>query len=216
MVPTEADRARTAAAARLFEGKKAMYATSTAGTNLRMPIGQYPIIQEYGLVDQPGRWDHWPSGFVFTWSNEGQTEGTVVLDRGDILLPMKSYIQSPIELTVERGYVTKIDGGLDADLLTEYMASFRDPEAYAVSHLGFGLQKRAYWSTLALYDREATLAMDSRAFNGNFLFSMGPNNEVGGSRATACHIDLPMRGCTVRLDDLEVVTAGEVHEELLA
>jgi 2,5-dihydroxypyridine 5,6-dioxygenase len=214
LVPTLEDRERVAAAARIFEGKKAMHVTSRAGTNVRMPLGQYPVVQEYGLVDQPGRWDHWPSGFILTWANEGEVEGTIVLDRGDILLPMKSYVQSPVTITIEKGFATSIEGGLDAELLCEYMASFNDLEAYAISHIGYGLQKRAYWSTLSLYDREATIAMDARAFNGNFLFSMGPNNEVGGTRSTPCHIDIPMRNCSVALDDVFVVREGKVVEEL--
>lgn len=214
LVPTPEDRERVATAARIFEGKKAMYVTSKAGTNVRMPLGQYPVVQEYGLVDQPGRWDHWPSGFILTWPNEGEVEGTIVLDKGDILLPMKSYVQSPITITIKKGFATSIEGGLDAELLNEYMASFNDPEAYAISHIGYGLQKRAFWSTLSLYDREATIAMDARAFNGNFLFSMGPNNEVGGTRSTPCHIDIPMRNCCVALDDVHVVREGKVVEEL--
>lgn len=215
MVPTEADRARTAAAARLLQGAREMRVTSAAGTALRCPLGEYPAIQEYGFVDEPGRWDHWPSGFVLTWPNERGAQGRIVLDAGDILLPMKSYVQSPIELTVEAGFVTAIDGGLDAELLKDYMASFEDPEAYAISHIGWGLQKRARWSTLGLYDREASIGMDARAFDGNFLFSLGPNNEAGGSRATACHIDIPMRRCSVALDGREVVREGRVVEALL-
>src|SRR3546814_17362959 len=80
------------------------------------------------------------------------------------------------------------------------MTAFNDPEAYAISHIGWGLQPRARWSTLGLFDREATLGMDARAFEGNFLFSLGPNTEAGGTRTPACHIDIPMRNCTVSLD----------------
>jgi 2,5-dihydroxypyridine 5,6-dioxygenase len=133
-----------------------------------------------------------------------------VLDRGDILLPQKCYVQEPVELTLVNGYCTRIDGGVDAALLADYMASFNDPEAYAMSHIGWGLQPRARWSTLGLYDREATIGMDARAFEGNFLCSLGPNNEAGGSRTTACHIDIPIRNCTVRLDGVDVVTRGKV------
>ncbi|MFL9927262.1 2,5-dihydroxypyridine 5,6-dioxygenase [Herbaspirillum lusitanum] len=210
MVPSADDRERVSRAARLLEGKKEMHITSAAGTDLRCPLGEFPVIQEYGFVDQPGRWDHWPSGFVLTWPNERQTNGTLVIDRGDILLPMKSYAQEAIVVTVENGFVTHIDGGLDAELLSEYMASFKDPEAYAMSHIGWGLQPRAQWSTLAMYDREATIGMDARAFEGNFLFSFGPNNEAGGSRTTACHIDIPLRRCTVSLDGEPVVKDGKV------
>lgn len=210
MVPNEDDRARVLAAAKRLQGAKEMTVVSDAGTQLRCPLGQYPVITEYGLCDEPGRWDHWPSGFVLTWPNEGATQGTIVIDKGDILLPQKGYVTEPITLTVKDGFVTKIDGGVDAELLSTYMETFKDPDSYAMSHIGWGLQPRAHWATLGLYDREATSGMDARAFEGNFLFSLGPNNEVGGSRATACHIDIPLRACTVRLDGQDVVRQGKV------
>ncbi len=212
MEPTREDRERALAAAAQLKQARQMRVTSAAGTDLVCPLGQYPCVSEYGFVDQPGRWDHWPSGFAFTWPNEGQTQGTIVLSKGDILLPMKSYVGEPIALTVQDGFVTDIAGDVEADMLREYMESFNDPEAYAISHIGWGLQKRAYWSTLGLYDREATIGMDARAVSGNFLFSLGPNNEAGGSRTTACHIDVPMRRCNVYLDDLQVVAEGKVLE----
>ncbi len=215
IVPTEEDYHRVSAGAALLTDKKLMHVTSAAGTDIRLPMGEFPVIKEYGFVDEPGRWDHWPSGFTFTWPNERQAQGRIVVDKGDILLPQKSYVTAPIILTVEDGFVTGIDGDVDADLLREYVASFDDPEAYAISHIGWGLQPRASWTALGLYDREATLGMDARAFNGNFLFSMGPNNEAGGNRTTTCHIDIPLRHCTVSLDGLEVVRDGQVVESLM-
>ncbi|ABE36140.1 Conserved hypothetical protein [Paraburkholderia xenovorans LB400] len=213
MVPSVEDRGRVKAAADRLARAKLMQVRNDAGTDLLCPLGQYPAISEYGFVDEPGRWDHWPSGFALTWPNEGETQGTIVLSPGDILLPQKSYIRSEIRLVMKDGFAVSIEGGMDADLLSEYMASFEDPEAYAMSHIGWGLQPRAHWSTLGLYDREATLGMDARAFEGNFLFSLGPNNEAGGTRTTACHIDIPMRNCTVTLDGEPVVTRGKVHAQ---
>lgn len=210
LVPTAADRARVKAAAARISAAREMSVVSAAGTDLRCPLGEFPAISEYGFVDEPGRWDHWPSGFVLTWPNERGANGKIVIDAGDILLPQKLYVRSPIELTVENGFATCIEGGVDAELLREYVASFRDPEAYAISHIGWGLQPRAHWTTLGLYDREATIGMDARAYEGNFLFSLGPNNEAGGSRTTTCHIDIPLRGCTVRLDGEDVVRQGVV------
>lgn len=210
LVPTEADRKRVKAAAERIGAAREMSVVSDAGTDLRCPLGEFPAISEYGFVDEPGRWDHWPSGFVLTWPNEGGARGKIVIDVGDILLPQKLYVRSAIELTVENGYATRIDGGVDAELLREYVASFKDPEAYAISHIGWGLQPRAHWTTLGLYDREATIGMDARAYEGNFLFSLGPNNEAGGNRTTTCHIDIPLRACTVRLDGEDVVRRGRV------
>lgn len=213
LMPTRLDRARVQAGARMIENARQMRVTSLAGTDLICALGQYPPVMEYGFVDEPGRWDHWPSGFILTWPDEGKSDGRIVIDCGDILLPLKSYVKAPIELTVRAGYVTAIDGGLDAELLKDYMEAFDDPEGYAMSHIGWGLQDRARWSTLSLYDREQTIGMDARAFAGNFLFSLGPNTEVGGSRNTACHIDVPLRGCTVSLDGLDVVRDGAVVME---
>lgn len=210
MVPTEADRARVKAAAARIEAAGTMHVTSPAGTDVRFRLGEFPAISEYGYVDEPGRWDHWPSGFVLTWPDEGSADGVIVIDRGDILLPQKSYVNDPIRLTVQGGYATHIEGGIDAQLLSEYMASFNDPEGYAISHIGWGLQPRASWTSLSLYDKEATIGMDARAFEGNFLFSLGPNNEAGGHRTTACHIDIPLRRCTVRLDGDTMVRDGKV------
>ncbi|MCY0387006.1 2,5-dihydroxypyridine 5,6-dioxygenase [Robbsia sp. Bb-Pol-6] len=210
LVPTLADKARVAAAAARIGAARQMRVTSPAGTDLTCPLGQFPVISEYGFVDEPGRWDHWPSGFVLTFPDDGQASGRIVIDRGDILLPQKRYVAEPIVLTVENGYAVRIEGGIDADLLNDYMAAFDDPEGYAISHIGWGLQPRARWSTLGLYDRESTIGMDARAFAGNFLFSLGPNNEAGGTRTTACHIDIPLRHCDVLLDGEAVVRRGVV------
>jgi 2,5-dihydroxypyridine 5,6-dioxygenase len=213
LVPTMEDRKRVLAAAKKLGSAKRMHVSSEAGTDLHLDLGDFPLLTEYGFVDEPGRWDHWPSGFLATWGNEGSARGKVVLDVGDILLPQKAYVQAPIEMSVEDGYIRKISGGLDAQLLKDYLGSFKDPEVFALSHVGWGMQDRAYWSVMGLYDREGSIAMDARAFSGNFLFSMGPNTEAGGSRNTPCHMDIPMRNCTVELDGKAVVRGGQLVED---
>lgn len=208
--PTLEDKRRVTAAGAILSKAKTMKVMSKAGTNIDCQLGEYPVLKEYGFADEPGRWDHWPSGFLCTWPNEKTARGTIVIDRGDILLPFKSYVQAPITLTIENGYVTKIDGGFDADFLRSYMDSFRDREVYAISHMGWGLQPRAQWTALGLYDKEATLGMDARAFYGNFLFSTGPNTEAGGKRDTPCHIDIPLRSCSLSLDGVPMTVNGDV------
>ncbi|GBQ23761.1 hypothetical protein AA12717_1585 [Gluconacetobacter sacchari DSM 12717] len=210
--PTMEDRTRVLAASAKLQVAKTMHVSSAAGTDVTFALGDYPMLEEYGFVDAPGRWDHWPSGFLATWSNEGSAEGMIVLAPGDILLPQKSYVTAPITLRLAGGYVRAIEGGYEAGHLRDYMESFGDPEAYAVSHIGWGLQWRAHWSVMGFYDREATIGMDPRACAGNFLWSTGPNNEAGGTRDTACHIDIPMCGCTVRLDGEAVVVDGNLVE----
>jgi len=212
-IPTEADRKRVLGASKLLQAAKQMHVTSPAGTDVTFKLGEFPTIREYGFCDEPGRWDHWPSGFLFTFANEGGSDGTIVIDRGDILLPQKNYLSEKITLDVRAGFVRNIEGGVDAELLREFMQAYNDPEAYAIAHIGWGMQPRCYWHTLSLLDREQTTGQDARSFEGNFLFSLGPNNEVGGPRKTPCHLDIPLRNCTVKVDDTVVVRDGKVIDE---
>ena len=47
-----------------------------------------------------------------------------------------------------------------------------------------------------------------RGFAGNFLFSTGPNTQGGGTRVTQGHYDLPMKDCTVYLDNDMIIDHG--------
>ncbi|SDC20883.1 2,5-dihydroxypyridine 5,6-dioxygenase [Acinetobacter boissieri] len=209
MLPTIEDKVRVKNAESILKTAKQMHVTSDAGTDFYAPLGQYPAVTEYGFADEPGRWDHWPSGFLFTWPNENQAEGILTIDVGDILLPFKMYVRDKITLEINKGMITNIHGGFEAEYLRDYMSYFNDPEVYGISHIGWGLQPRAQWTAMGLHDKNDGMCMDARAFDGNFLFSTGPNTEVGGSRKTPCHMDIPLRNCTIKLDDKIMVNKGK-------
>jgi len=139
--------------------------------------------------------------------------GTVVLAPGDVNLTFKEYLRSEVRLELEDDYVTSIDGpGVDAELFRSYLAAFDEPEAYAVSHVGWGMNEGARWEAMAMWDKADFNGTELRAFAGNFLISTGAN-EVAG-RFCRGHFDLPMRNCTVELDGEAVVTAGVLREDL--
>jgi len=83
-------------------------------------------------------------------------------------------------------------------------------EAYATSHVGWGVNLDARPEAMMMYDRRDINGTELRAFAGNFLFSTGANETAG--RFTACHFDYPMRGCTVELDGFKVVDAGRLTQ----
>ncbi len=93
-----------------MKNAKRMRVASPAGTDVTFKLGEYPTIAEYGFCEEPGRWDHWPSGFVFTFANEGGCDGTIVIDRGEILLPQKNYVSDKITLDDARGLCTQHRG----------------------------------------------------------------------------------------------------------
>ncbi len=50
------------------------------GHRRHLPAQPVPGDRQYGYVDTPGRWDHWPSGgFVYTGGDDDGVDGTVVL-----------------------------------------------------------------------------------------------------------------------------------------
>jgi 2,5-dihydroxypyridine 5,6-dioxygenase len=210
MVPTTDDKRGVQAAEKRLKAAKTMTVTSKAGTDLTMAMGQFPTLPQWGYSDEPGHWDHWPSGFVATWPNEGSAHGRVVIDVGDVLLPFKFYVQSKITLDIHDGFISRVDGGFDAKYLRKHLESYNDPAAFGVAHVGWGLHPKASWGALGLRDKGQSHGMDLRSFPGNFLFSTGPNAEAGGSNHSACHIDIPMADCSVALDGVPMTIDGVI------
>ncbi|MDT0306460.1 leucyl aminopeptidase [Streptomyces sp. DSM 44917] len=213
LLPTRELGERTEFAGELLRGARNLRITHESGTDVTYELGKYPVIAQTGYSDKPGGWDHWPSGFVFTGAHETGVNGRVVLAPGTIVYPFKDYIRTPIDIRIEEGMITDIRGDLDAELMKDYMAQFNDPNGYAISHIGWGLNEKALWSCLKMDTRG--IGQEGRAFYGNVLFATGPNQELGGSNDSPCHLDIPMRGCSLFLDDRQVIDTGDlVIEEM--
>jgi 2,5-dihydroxypyridine 5,6-dioxygenase len=196
-----------------------MRATSPAGTDLTISLQGAVCGGNWGYTARPGTMTHWPGGLALAFPAAGSVNGTLVLAEGDVNLTFKRYLEKPVTLRIESDFVTRIEGsGVDAELMRSYIAAWGDREAasgthadrnaYAVSHVGYGLNKAARWDSMALYDKRDFNGTELRAFAGNFLYSTGAN-EVAG-RHTLGHFDLPLRHCTVRLDGVPVIESGQL------
>ncbi len=211
--PSQQVHAKSQIGARLMTEAKSMQVTSAAGTDLMIDLTGVQGRGSAGIADQPGNFGYWPAGLCICYPSNGSVNGTLVLDRGDVNLTFKRYLESPVTLRIENDFVTAIEGdGLDAELMRSYYASWDDRNAYAISHVGWGMAPAARWDSLAMYDKRDTNGTELRAFAGNFLISTGANPAAG--RFTACHFDFPLRNCTVSLDGHEVVRQGVLQGEL--
>jgi 2,5-dihydroxypyridine 5,6-dioxygenase len=198
----------------LINQASVMRVTSAAGTDLTIEIKDAPCRAGAGYLSPGEKVAYWPAGLALFFPLENTVSGTVVLDVGDVNLTFKRYIESPVTLSIENDFVTAIDGqGLDADLMRSYFEGWDDPNAYAISHVGWGLNPGARWDALIMYDKQHVNCTELRAFAGNFLISTGANEFSG--RHTNCHFDLPMRHCTIALDNKEIVKDGQLQEPLL-
>lgn len=214
MLPSAEDRERALAAEKQLRASRRVHVTSAAGTDLSFEIGQYRVASQYGFSDTAGHWDQWPGVFVFTFANDNSGMGRVVFDTCDMVFPFDRYFTTPTTFHIEKGFIEEIEGGYEAELLRSYMESFKSRDVYALSHLGWGLSRNARWEALGLHHSGAIEGQDARGFAGNFLFSTGPNDLGGGTRRTPCHIDMPMRRCTIELDGVAAVSNGSLVEQV--
>ena len=213
LVPDPALAPKVKAGVKRLKAAKSMSVTSSAGTSLTINLEGALPAGVWGWCDRPGMVAHWPGGLCLCFPSAGAVEGTLVLAPGDVNLTFKRYLETPVRLRIEKDYVTRIEGaGVDAELTRSYFAAWGDREAYAVSHVGWGMNPRARWDAMAMYDKRDFNGTELRAFAGNFLYSTGANETAG--RHTLGHFDLPLRGCTVSLDGTIVVENGVLQGEL--
>ncbi|MSR15614.1 MAG: peptidase M29 [Gammaproteobacteria bacterium] len=209
LVPEAADESTVKTAIKACKAASVMRVTSAAGTELSIDLTEARVGGVWGWCDKPGMIAHWPGGIVVNFPRPNSVNGRLVLDAGDINLTFKRYLTAPVSFTIEQDYVVAIEGhGTDAELIRRYFAAWGDREAYGVSHVGWGLNPRARYEALAMYDQRDSNGTELRAFAGNFLYSTGANEFA--KRYTQGHFDLPLRGCTVALDERIVVDGGKL------
>jgi 2,5-dihydroxypyridine 5,6-dioxygenase len=200
--------------ASLLTKASTMRVTSNAGTDLSVNLEGVQGRGSAGVAAGKGSFGYWPAGLCLANPRPASVNGRIVFMPGDANLTFKRYFEDRVELRVKDDYVRAIEGdNLDAELMRSYFEAFEGEDAYATSHVGWGMNPACRWDSLVMYDKRDVNGIELRAFAGNFLYSTGANETAG--RFTECHFDLPMRNCTVQLDDDEpVVTEGVLREDL--
>jgi 2,5-dihydroxypyridine 5,6-dioxygenase len=209
LLPDPALEPKIRAGMKKLRSAKLMHVTSASGSDLAIRVEGAPVGGVWGYAAKPGQIAHWPGGLCLCFPKAGTVDGTLVLAPGDANLTFKRYVERPITLRIADDYITAIEGdGLDAELMRSYIAAWGERDAYAVSHVGWGMNPTARWEALAFYDKADTNGTELRAFAGNFLYSTGANETAG--RHALGHFDLPMRNCTITLDGETIVEAGKL------
>lgn len=207
MMPTEETRRRGLAGAQRLQEAREIHIVSEAGSDYVIRKDGRKAMYQCGLADEPGRWDHWPSGMVACAPLEDSAEGVYVIEPGDVLLGMWRHAQSRVVLTLEKGRVVSITGGPDAALLEAHLARVGDDGAFRLSHAGWGTDPRADWGHVG---------MDSESLYGTVLVALGrntfdapaPYSGFGGQNQSASHFDICCRNTDLYLDG-EPIIKGE-------
>jgi 2,5-dihydroxypyridine 5,6-dioxygenase len=215
LVPEAGMKERVERGLAMLKGAQEMHVTSDAGTDLRIRVAGAWAGGMKGWVTGKRAVDHWPGGLIACFPQAGAVNGRIVMDAGDMNLTFKRHLETPIVLTVAEDFVTQVEGkGADAALMRSYFEAWGDKNAYAVSHVGWGMNARARWDAITMYDKRDINGSEQRVFAGNFLYSTGANERA--KRFTLGHFDLPLRNCTIKLDNKTVVENGRLTPELAA
>jgi 2,5-dihydroxypyridine 5,6-dioxygenase len=215
MPPDLAVRERAKRSEQLVDEASSLRVTSAAGTDIVVDVASRKGFGLWGVADRPGSWDHWPVGLVVCGANRTGTDGRLVVQPGDILLAMQRYVATTITLTVEEGLITRIEGGIDAELLRQWLDSWHDPRAYHVSHVGWGCDHRALWNRLS--EKAYGGIGDAESFYGVMQIAFGRDTAwyLGGTNDVPAHMDLDCLRTSISVDGRPVVEEGDfVLEEL--
>lgn len=103
----------------LKDAKKVRVETEL-GTDIIVSVeGRKPMVDD-GDFRKPGRGGNLPAGEVFISPRLGKSNGVVVFD-GSITLDKTVVIEKPVSVTVEKGFVVRVEGGREARQLRDYL-----------------------------------------------------------------------------------------------
>jgi hypothetical protein len=119
-----------------------------------------------------------PTGEFNVAPIEHSSNGKLVID---LTMHHLGRLQSPIELTVEKGRIVKIDGGADARILSDYLKTYGDDNAYmCAAEASVGVNAKALIRGIQREDKNIM---------GTMHFGLGTNIDVGGSIKSKIHMD---------------------------
>ncbi len=202
LFPTKELKERVLKGKELMANATKMRITSPGGTDLTLyKAGREPL-GIYSVSDVPGRWDIWPSGMVCVAPEEHKGEGVLVLSPGDYMLVLNQYVHDPVHMEFKDGRITKITGGMQADLINRWFAQFNSEDSYRIAHVGWGCEKRANW---------LIPGQDNECFYANMQIAFGSNIGIfpGAQTLTKSHIDFPCLNNSYWVDDIQIMENGE-------
>lgn len=172
---------------------------SPGGTYLKGRNQGRKVRQSGKLADTPG--EAIMLGGQVSWCPIEETiNGKLVFD-GAIWPPSElGILKTPVELTVEKGIVTKIEGGLDSKIFEQWLKSFDDPTMFHIAHYSIGFNPGVTKCTGRIVEDERVFASIEMG-----LGSQGPQIK-GKTWKSASHTDGIVLNPTIILD-------GEVIEE---
>jgi hypothetical protein len=140
-----------------------------------------------------------PTGEFNVAPIEGSANGKLVID---LTMHHLGRLATPIELTVEQGRVTRIDGAADARILRDYLQIYGDDNAYLCpAEASVGVNAKAVVRGIQREDKNIM---------GTMHFGLGTNIDVGGSIKSKIHMDGVILEPTLYADGMKKIDNGRI------
>jgi len=199
---------RTVAADQILSKGKTIRIKSREGSDVTFDYrGRRPFPQD-GAVVKPGEWDSLGLGMCNVCPIEDSANGTIVLNGTYYLVPELKFIGSnPVKLKLKDGRVATVEGDSEAKVLEQWLRSWQDPNAYIVSHVGFGLDERA-----GPPPRPGTEIGAWESMYGASIFALGANSglgKAGGNNSSKAHADSTVLASDFYVDDMQITSRGK-------
>lgn len=194
----EADRKYVDAIAKGFKGGDKVHITSDLGTDYWCSIKGHKIFAQYGMSLEKGVTSSPPDIECAAGAIPGTAHGKLVID-GSITHPAMGLLKEPITLYIENSFVTKIEGGEEAEKFAKILAEVRDPRMYRIGEIGVGLNPDASLCGRMLEDEGCM---------GYVHCALG-NNETD-NQDFILHIDMMFKNPTIEVDGKVIFNQGTV------
>lgn len=147
-------------------------------------------------------------GGQVSWCPVEETiSGTLVYDAALFPPAELGMLQENIILTLEKGVVTKVEGGRQAEIFRNWLASFDDPNMYRLAHYSIGFNPGVTKAT-------GRIVEDERIF-GCIEFGIGSQGKslMGAFWDAAAHTDGVVSKPTILLDGVPLEEDGVYVDE---
>lgn len=195
-------RRRTEAMAQIITDAEKAVVTSDQGTDVEFSIKGCQSYSLDGYFHEEYGFATLPPGEAPTHPAEGTANGTIVID---VAMDNLGRLEEPIELTLEDGFVTDVQGGTQAAEL-EKIFDAADENARNLAEFAIGTNPKAKLIGNTAEDKKR---------EGTIHFAVGDNESLGGTLKSDIHLDGVIRSPTVILDGTTVVDDGTLRRELL-
>ena len=180
-----------------WDNGKRVKLTTAAGTNLDISIEGHFSFESAGtqLFKAPSA--QFPGGESACTPAENSGDGVLVVDAA-IHYPHGKLVH-PIEIHLQKGKITDIRGGTEADEFRWWVDSYADEEGKTICELSVGVNPKAKFMGSMRQDRFVL---------GSFHVGFGMNADVGGTIVSNIHYDAIMSKPTLIIDGKNIIKDG--------